>query len=79
MFTTETIFLSVRFFDDEKVQKGIQMNSGVFLCTKEGWYQFSAGIGASYAKMIGVYLTVNGNRKTYARYSRLKINIVFLL
>ena len=43
------------------------MNSGVFLCTKKGWYQFTAGIGAMDSKKIGVYLTVNGDHKTYAR------------
>ena len=71
-------FLICLFFDEVKVQKDIQMNSGVFLCTKEGWYQFSAGVGALDG-WIGVYLTVNGNHKTYARYSRLKINFVFRL
>ena len=47
------------------------MNAGIFLCMKEGYYQFSAGIGVAAGMeanaYIGVYLSVNSRHKTYAR------------
>ena len=61
----------------EKVNRDIEMNGGVFLCTKEGYYQLSAGIGTSYGDLIGVYLTVNSRHKIYARYLQFLKSITY--
>ena len=48
------------------MNQNADINGGIFLCIKAGYYQFAAGIGS--AEFIGVSLKVNSKFKTYARY-----------
>ena len=49
-----------------KVNKDSEVNGGVFLCMKAGYYEFSAGIGSS--EYVETWIMVNSRGQAYARY-----------
>merc|ERR1712131_310338 len=63
-------------WDIKKVNEDVEINGGIFLCMKEGWYQFSAGIGAYV--FIGVYFTVNSRHKSYAS-GKDNVNVSYMI
>ena len=51
-----------------EINVDVIMNGGVFLCTKPGFYQFSAALTpASDNKQMGVWIVHNSREKVYAQ------------
>ena len=51
-----------------QINVDVTMNGGVFLCTRPGFYQFSAALAAAAQnKEIGMWIVHNSREKVYAQ------------